>query len=93
MRSLAVHSAQRSHRPGNSRPDRDAEIWLLIARGTALTVLGSVTALFLAALSTVILVFALRRATLRQINSNLVQIAEDLKSLRGGAPRGSANRD
>jgi len=39
--------------------------------------------LALAALSTVRLVFATRRATLRQVNSSLVEISQQLKELRG----------
>lgn len=42
----------------------------------------SVVALALAALSTVLLVFATRRATLRHINASLVEISEQLKQLR-----------
>jgi hypothetical protein len=44
----------------------------------------SVTVLSGAAFSTVLLVFASRRATLRQINSTLVEISEQLKQTRPG---------
>ena len=43
---------------------------------------GSVLVLLLAAWATVMLVFASRRATLRQVNANLVEIAARLKSDR-----------
>ena len=43
----------------------------------------SVLALALATLSTVLLVFATRRATLRHVNASLVEISEQLKQLRG----------
>ena len=42
----------------------------------------SVAALALAAICTVRLVFASRRATLRQLNASLIEIAEQLKKLR-----------
>jgi hypothetical protein len=42
----------------------------------------SVAALALAAICTVLLVFASRRATLRQLNASLIEIAEQLKRLR-----------
>jgi hypothetical protein len=42
----------------------------------------AVGALTLAALCTVLLVLASRRATLRQVNANLVEISEQLKQLR-----------
>ena len=42
----------------------------------------AVGALTLAALCTTLLVLASRRATLRQVNANLVEISEQLKQLR-----------
>ena len=47
----------------------------------------SVAALALAAICTVRLVFASRRATLRQLNASLIEIAEQLKQLRPAAPK------
>jgi hypothetical protein len=48
---------------------------------------GSVGVLGLAALGTVLLVVASRRATLRQVSASLLEISEQLKRLReGGAP-------
>src|SRR5436305_674956 len=47
----------------------------------------SVGMLALAALCTVLLVLASRRATLRQINASLITISEQLKQLRPGDPR------
>jgi hypothetical protein len=46
----------------------------------------SVGILALAALATVFLVLASRRATLRQINASLLEISEQLKQLRQAAP-------
>jgi hypothetical protein len=47
---------------------------------------GSVGALFLAALCTVLLVTTSRRATLRQINLRLMELSEQLKHMRGANP-------
>jgi hypothetical protein len=50
-------------------------------------VTGSVLALLLAGAATVGLVFATRRATLREVNANLAEIAEQLKRLRPPAEK------
>lgn len=49
-------------------------------------VAGSVGALFLAALCTVLLVTTSRRATLRQINLSLMELSEQVRQLRSGNP-------
>lgn len=49
-------------------------------------VAGSVGSLFLAALCTVLLVTTSRRATLRQINLSLMQLAEQVRQLRSANP-------
>ena len=62
--------------------------FLMLAKLTAMCIaLGSLSFAILVAagLATVLLVFRSRRATLRQINANLLQISEQLKRL-GGAP-------
>ena len=46
------------------------------------TVTLSLLALLPAAFCTVLLVFATRRATLRQVNANLIEIGQELKALR-----------
>jgi hypothetical protein len=43
---------------------------------------GSVVALFLAAFCTILLVLSSRRATLRQLNANLIEICDQLKQMR-----------
>jgi hypothetical protein len=53
---------------------------------------GSVAALFLAALCTVLLVITSRRATLRQINLSLMELSEQLKQLRQAAPPESVRK-
>ena len=47
-----------------------------------LAIAGAVGILALAALSTIRLIFASRRATLRQVNASLLSISEQLKDLR-----------
>jgi hypothetical protein len=47
---------------------------------------GSVVALMLAALFTVLLVFSSRQATLNRINLSLMQISEELKQMRQSPP-------
>jgi hypothetical protein len=49
-------------------------------------VAGSVGALFMAALCTVLLVTTSRRATLHQINLSLMQLAEQIRQLRSDNP-------
>ena len=72
-------------------PDARQQTWLVLERDrrrvrrlTALTVLVWVLAMLLAlaAICTVRLVFASRRATLRQLNASLLEVAEQLKRLR-----------
>jgi hypothetical protein len=48
-------------------------------------VCGSIGALLMAASSTIWLVFATRRSTLREVNANLAEIAAQLKRLQPGA--------
>jgi hypothetical protein len=58
-------------------------------KGTLLIAL-SLGVLAVAALCTVLLLLASRRATLRQVNASLLEIAEQLKRLRPPAPGGPA---
>jgi hypothetical protein len=63
--------------------------FLLLAKLTAMCIVfGSLsfTVLVAAGLGTVLLVFGSRRATLRQINANLLQISEQLKRSGGTTP-------
>ena len=48
----------------------------------------SLLALLPAAFCTVLLVFATRRATLRQVNANLIEIGQELKALRLSLAKG-----
>lgn len=65
----------------NSKEMRD---WIMVSELAAKTVFAVATMVLLAALSTVALVFASRRATLRQVNANLAAIADELRQLRTG---------
>jgi hypothetical protein len=72
----------------------DADVWLLVSDATAKIIAACLVGLLLAAVSTVVLILASRRATLRQINANLVEISEQLKLLlqhrAPGAPEATA---
>lgn len=57
----------------------------LVVESATLILAASFIALTLAALGTVRLIVTSRRATLRQINRNLLEISEQLKQLRGFA--------
>jgi len=64
-----------------------AQTLLLMGTQKVLVLIGfGVTVLGLAALATVLLVLASRRATLRQINAQLVEISEQLRQLRPMPP-------
>jgi hypothetical protein len=70
-----VEGAERQH----------AERDLLVGFQMGTVLIGwSVFVLALAALCTVLLLFASRRATLRQVNASLLEVAEQLKQLRQG---------
>src|SRR5262245_2598058 len=63
--------------------------FLMLAKLTAMCIVfGSLSfcVLVAAGLATVLLVFRSRRATLRQINANLLQISEQLKRLADASP-------
>jgi hypothetical protein len=71
-----------SYAAGRHDPAADARAWVAIAQVTAWVVLGCAATALVAAVCTVLLVLVSRRATLRQINANLVEISEQLKHLR-----------
>ncbi|HWB13722.1 MAG TPA: hypothetical protein VG826_31140 [Pirellulales bacterium] len=75
----------------NERAENEAgevHFLMLTKLAAACILLGSLSFVVLVAagLATVVLVYRSRRATLRQINANLLQISEQLKALAGGAP-------
>ena len=67
--------------PGNVGPDQLTVLVRAVYK-FLLVISASVEALVFAALFTILLVFASRRALLRQINASLVEISEQLKQLR-----------
>jgi hypothetical protein len=71
---------------GRREFQQDAAVWLLIGNASAGIILACIIALLLAGVCTVLLILASRRATLRQINANLVEICEQLKLLRQVSP-------
>jgi hypothetical protein len=71
-----VAGAERQH------AERDLLVGFLMG---AVLIGWSVFVLALAALCTVLLLSASRRATLRQVNASLLEVAEQLKRLRQGA--------
>lgn len=80
--------AKMLHQAGEGSLERPDTPFLMLAKLTALAIAGgsiSFVTLVAAGLATVLLVFRSRRATLRQINANLLQISEQLKQLRLGA--------
>jgi hypothetical protein len=78
-----------THRRGYPVPElantANQVLFITLKLGIVL-VTGSVFTLLLAACATVMLVFAARRATLRQVNANLAEISEQLR--RAQPPRG-----
>lgn len=71
------------HRGQLTEAERDwiqQVLWAVVEKATVMVAV-SVTALVLAALGTVLLVHASRRATIRQLNSSLFAISEQLKQL------------
>ena len=75
-----------SYAAARNRLDDDWTDWHTAGDMTAGIALASIIAVLLAAVCTVLLVGASRRATLRQINANLTKISEQLASLRQTSP-------
>jgi hypothetical protein len=81
--------AKALHEAGQLPPDDANTPFLMLAKLLAACILfGSLSFVVLVAagLATVVLVFRSRRATLRQINANLLQISEQLKAFGGRQP-------
>lgn len=76
----------RAYQLGHAQLDKDWNDWVLLGDWTASWLLACIVSLLLAAICTVLLILFSRRATLRQINANLVQISEQLKQLRSSTP-------
>ena len=85
--------AKMLNKAGEGNLDQPGTPFLLLAKLTAMCIVfGSLSfvVLVFAGLATVLLVFRSRRATLRQINANLLRISEQLKRFSGGGATGGA---
>jgi hypothetical protein len=82
---LIVHPAMRWTVPnGTSAADRERfeHVRLMVIEKTTVVVAISVAILALAALATVLLIFAAHIATVRRVNATLMEISEELKRAR-----------
>ena len=68
--------------PAADELQRIVWVHLQVVQGGVKLLAACVAVIAFAALSTVLLVFTSRRATLRQVNASLVEISEQLKQLR-----------
>jgi ABC-type Fe3+ transport system permease subunit len=76
--ALVQHDQEIGRISASQRDQLQREVRVALHLGA----LSSVAVLTVAALCTILLVFASRRATLRQVNASLVEISEQLKQLR-----------
>jgi hypothetical protein len=83
---IVVAPRLRAYQAGRARLEHDWNDWAMVGDWAAYWVLACILSLLLAAVCTVLLILASRRATLRQINASLVVVSEQLKQLRQGAP-------
>ncbi len=83
---MVVAPRLRAYQVGRAQLSNDWNDWALAGDWAAYWILGCVIALLVAAICTVLLIVASRRATLRQINSSLLEICEQLKQLRQPPP-------
>jgi ABC-type Fe3+ transport system permease subunit len=71
--------------PATADAARQREQWTallqIVKQGTIATFLGSLASMLMAAVCTVALIVASRRATLRQVNARLAEISDQLKAL------------
>ena len=79
---IMVAPRLRAYQAGRAHLEKDWNAWATVGDWAAYWLLACVLSLLLAALFTVLLILLSRRATLRQINASLVEIAEQLKQLR-----------
>jgi ABC-type Fe3+ transport system permease subunit len=61
--------------------EQSTRLLQVVKQGTIATFIGSIASMFLAAICTVALIIASRRATLRQVNARLAEISSQLKLL------------
>jgi ABC-type Fe3+ transport system permease subunit len=83
---LFVAPRLRAYGAGREQLENDWNDWAQAGDLAAQSVLACIIALLLAAVCTVLLILLSRRATLRQINANLLEISEQLKLSRQMPP-------
>jgi hypothetical protein len=81
--TMIVAPRLRAYGTGPAQLSNDWDAWARVGEWATYWVLACISALMLAAVSTVLLVLATRRATLRQINASLLAISEQLKRWPG----------
>jgi hypothetical protein len=81
MQALLVHQIEEGKITPAQRDEAQRLVLVGFMKGTLL-IAFSVAVMAVAALTTVFLIQASRRATLRQVNASLVEISEQLKQLR-----------
>ena len=79
---IVVAPRLRAYQAGRARLENDWNDWALAGDWTAYWILACILVLLLAAVSTLLLILATRRATLRQINASLAVISEQLRQLQ-----------
>jgi hypothetical protein len=83
---MMVAPRLRAYQAGRAQLANDWNDWATVVDAAAYWSLACTASLLLAAICTVLLILASRRATLRQINASLVEISEQLKQLRQAPP-------
>jgi hypothetical protein len=83
---MIVAPRLRAYQIGSAQLANDWDDWAMVGEWAAYWGLACVLALLLAAVCTVLLVLASRRATLRQINASLLTLSEQLKQLQHAPP-------
>lgn len=91
---MMVAPRLRAYQAGRAQLENDWNDWAMVGAWAAYWILACILSLLLAALCTVLLILLSRRATLRQINASLLEIAEQLGHLgkrSPSEPRGATN--
>ncbi len=81
---MMVAPRLRAYQAGRAQLANDWNAWAIAGDWTAYWILACILTLLLAAVSTLLLILASRRATLRQINASLLVISEQLRQLQAG---------
>jgi hypothetical protein len=79
---MVVAPRLRAYQAGRAHLENDWNEWAMAGDWVAYWILACIIVLLLSAVSTLLLILASRRATLRQINASLVAISEQLRQLQ-----------